>query len=147
MRWRFLDAVTQFEPWHSAAGRKAISLEEYSLLDPLGREGEYPESLVLESAVELVRWLVMKSSSFERTCAVEEVQGFAILYHAGPGDVLEFEAKDARRESDRLTMACEVRRHRAPAARGEITVALFPLAGALDPEIAAAAWKELYAPA
>ncbi len=144
MRWRFLDAVTRFGPWRSAAGRKTISLEEYSLLDPLGRQGEYPQALLLESAVELVRWLVMKSSEFERTCVVEEIIRFATPGRPGPGDVLEVQVSAVRRDGDRLSATCEVTCRGVPAARGEIGFIVWPLADALDPAMASEMWKELY---
>ena len=76
MRWRFMDRINRFEAWATIEGRKAVSLEEYSLLEPFGRKGSLPENLVVESCVHLARWLVIVSSGFEQTCILSAIDQF-----------------------------------------------------------------------
>jgi len=73
------------------AGRceKCVSLEEYFLLERLGRRGSLPESLVLASFVELARWLVVVSSEFESSALLTDVLGFSFRDPLGMGAVLE----------------------------------------------------------
>jgi hypothetical protein len=147
MRWRFVDKVDSLTPWQEARGRKAVSLEEYSLLLPQGREGEFPESLCLESCVALVRWLVAASSGFERTCVLNEVQEFALTERVTMGDMLEIRATVIHRNEQGLVAECGVNCRNAPVAQGRIAVTFLPLAGACDGELLSGTWKEIYAPA
>jgi len=41
MKWRLIDKLERYEPWRSVSGRKAVSFEEYSLLKPFGRKGDF----------------------------------------------------------------------------------------------------------
>jgi len=147
MRWRFVDKVDSLTPWQEARGRKAVSLEEYSLLLPQGREGEFPESLCLESCVALVRWLVAASSGFETTCVLSEVQEFAFTGRMTMGDVLEMKATVIRRNEHSLVAECSVHCRNVAVAQGRIAVTFLPLAGAFDEELLSGTWKEIYAPA
>lgn len=108
MRWRFLDKVTLLDPWRAASGEKAVSLEEYLLLDPFGRKGQFPETLILESCVELVRWLVERSSGFERTCILAEIERFSLRSVVGMGDVLTLRADVAARDAESLAVVADV---------------------------------------
>lgn len=153
MRWRFVDKIDSFQPWRSAAGRKAVSLEEYSLGEPFGRKGVLPESLVLESCVQLVRWLVARSSEFRSTCILSEIDGFSLLREVGMGDVLavaaevvggEGEAPAEPLAGDRLRAECRVRSGGELVARGALSFGLLPMAAVADPEATEAIWRELY---
>ena len=145
MRWRFVDRVTAFEPWRLAEGVKALSLEEYSLCEPLGRKGVAPESLVLETCVHLLRWLVMRSSDFSQTCLLAQIDAFSFAREVGMGDVLVIFVTVVRQDGGRLAAECRVRCRDQSVARGVLTVELLDLAEALDPELAQATWRELYA--
>ena len=160
MRWRFLDRVDEFEPWERISGRKAISLEEYSLLERLGRPGSFPESLVLETCVELVRWLVAASSGFTWSCVLTEVDGFRVERETGPGEVLELGATVERRpstplravslsngEEGGLRLACRVESAGRPVAAGVIGMNLTSLEEGFDPKRVEGIWRELYGPA
>jgi len=148
MRWRFVDRVTAFQPWLSIAGRKAVSLEEYKLLKPFGREGVLPESLVLESCVEHVRWLAAASSEFKQACVLEAVEGFNFPGQAGMGAVLEVEAKLAGGAgTSPLRADCRVTVSGKAIAAGKLVLGLVPLAEGFDPDFTASMWRELYAQA
>ena len=158
MRWRLADRVESFEPWREIRGRKAVSLEEYELLAPLGREGACPESLVLESCVEFARWLVAASSNFEKTCVLEAVGDFRFLEEAGMGDSLAV-AVAAAGERGKVSgplavkapdtfslfaLQCRVERQGRPVAAGGIVVGLLPLAEGYDREAVECLWRELH---
>ena len=148
MRWRFVDRVTAFEPWRRIAGRKAVSLEEYQLLKPFGREGVLPESLVLESCVEHVRWLAAASSGFQQACVLEAVEGFNFSGQAGMGAVLEVEAKLAGGAgAGPLQASCRVTAGGQEIAAGRITLGLVPLAESFDRDFVESLWREIHAQA
>ncbi len=72
MKLRMLDRITFWEPWRRIRGVKSVSFEEYRLKSRLGETPQLPQSLVLQSLLELGNWLVMKSSDFAlMTQAVE----------------------------------------------------------------------------
>lgn len=147
MRWRLLDSVLQLEQWKSARGIKAVSFEEYTLREPFGREGLLPETMVMESCVELIRWLVADSSDFEMTCLLEEVTGFEWLGEAGMGDSLHIHATIIAREEACLTTDCRVAVGEREIARGRLRVGLVPMAESFDVEWMRGRWCELYATA
>jgi 3-hydroxymyristoyl/3-hydroxydecanoyl-(acyl carrier protein) dehydratase len=142
MRWRLVDRVDRFEGWRLIAGRKAVSLEEYSLLEPLGRRGVLPESLVLACCVEMARWLAAASSGFELTGALESVENMNFARQARPGAALEICAETTR-SGDALRADCVVRCGGEELAAGRIGFALVPLAGSFDREWVEGVWKEL----
>jgi hypothetical protein len=153
MRWRFVDRVTAFEPWLRIAGRKAVSLEEYKLLRPFGREGVLPETLVLECCVEHLRWLIAASSGFRQACVLEEVVSFAFSTPAGMGAVLEVDVRltgpgrvPAGEPSPErsLEAECRVRAVGVEVASGRIRAGLVPLADGFDPGFVQGLWKDLH---
>lgn len=147
MRWRMIDKVTLLDPWKRAVGIKTVSLEEYDLLLPLGREGECPESLVLESSMALLRWLVMASSDFRTTAHLCEVERFEFLQRVGAGEAMTVQAAIMARHEEivRAVMALEV--GGIPCARGTLAAALAPLDGWADADVLAGTWSEVYVPA
>jgi len=147
MRWRFVDRVTAFDPWGRIAGRKAASLEEYSLLERHGRPGEVAGTLVLESAVQLAGWLVMASSGFRQAALLEEVRDLRLEGRVGAGDAVEMTARVEGREDGRLDVSWEGFRGGEKIAGGRMALALVPLEGLCDPGRMEPLWKELYAPA
>jgi hypothetical protein len=148
MRWRMVDKVEALVPWRSARGRKSVSLEEYDLMLPLGREGEMPESLVLESAVALLRWLAIVGSDFRSGAILDEIGEFSFVRKVGIGEVLEIVvtvSPEAVRDS--LRADCEIRSAGGVVARGTISVNLIPLASVADAEWLRGTWTEIYASA
>ncbi len=142
MRWRLVDRVDRFESWRLLAGRKAVSLEEYSLLEPLGRRGVLPESLVLACCVEMARWLAAASSGFELTGVLESVENMNFARQARPGAALEI-GLEATRSGDALRAECTVRCGGKELAAGRLGLGLVPLAGSFDREWVEGVWKEL----
>lgn len=144
MRWRLVDHISDFVPWASIAGRKAISLEEYLLLEPFGRRGFLPESLILEGCVELSRWLVAASSGFSLTATLREVRAFRLDEPAGIGQLLDLTAQVRSRRPGDLALECCVTSAGKPVAQGAMTVGFMPARECFDPTALEAMWGELY---
>jgi len=144
MRWRFMDRVIRFEPWTAIEGRKTISLEEYSLLEPFGRKGSFPESLVVESCVLMARWLVVVSSEFEQTCILSAIDRFGFDRETAAGSVLTLSLKVSDRQSRDVRFACSVASGVHLVGHGNMVVSLLPLNETVVGEDRRALWQELY---
>ncbi len=144
MRWRFVDRIEEFQPWVSIKGLKAVSLAEYSLLNPFGREGAFPESLVLESCVHLARWLIIRSSDFKKTCLLSGLESFNFDREVGPGDILRMGITVSIGGEDSLRIDCKATDGERPIGYGTLTVEMMDIAVLADPEAMKALWKELY---
>ena len=145
MRWRFIDRVTRFEPWSAIEGVKAVSLEEYGLLEPLGRKGQFPETLVLEAGVHLARWLVAASSAFEQSGELDRVDGFALHGDVRAGAALGLSLAVTRRDAAAIGVAADVRSAGRLVASGAFGLSLSPLRETAVPEDQRTLWRELYA--
>lgn len=153
MRWRFVDRMHAYKEWERLEGVKAISLEEYCLLERQGREGAFPESLILESCIQLGRWLIIRSSDFAQSCNVEEIEYCNFESGVGMGDwlelVIEFEKSDyavdsADSKSNIRMMDCNAHAGGRLVAQGKIIVKLIELASIANPEDLKAMWQERY---
>jgi len=147
MRWRFVDKITAVHPWQKISGIKAIGLEEYCLLEPLGREYVLPESLVIECCVELARWLVTVSSSFSLIALLSGIDGFAFARPAEGGNVLEIHADLRGRSNADVSVECSVTARGRTVAAGRLTLDSLPLLDGPDREEMAGRWRELHGPA
>ena len=144
MRWRFIDRITRWEPWMSIEGTKAISLEEYSLLEPWGRKGCLPESLIIESGVHLARWLTLASSSFETTCRLAEIENIAFIHETAPGDQLNLKLTVTERHPSELRLAGTVATGKQLIAQGIWIVTLEPIKETVIAEDMRTLWQELH---
>jgi 3-hydroxymyristoyl/3-hydroxydecanoyl-(acyl carrier protein) dehydratase len=147
LRWRFVDRITALEPWRLAGGRKAVSLEEYYLLEPLGREGVLPESLLLEACAELVRWLVLAGSSFRQLALLGEVERFAFRRPVRLSEVLDLQAEVVERTDAALRAACRALDRGETVAEGRLALALMPLDEPDTVQALRERWLELHADA
>ncbi|MFA6567041.1 MAG: hypothetical protein WCS96_02410 [Victivallales bacterium] len=147
MRWCFTDRIHKIEEWKYVSGRKLSSLEEHCLCEPLGRQGVLPETLVIESCISLLRWLVTVSSGFKKTCIVSSIEEFKFSDVSGMGEAFEMIIEVAGRDGETITASCRVSGRKSEIASGIIHVELCPLAESFEPEILAEQLKELYASA
>ncbi len=144
MRWRFTDKITDFEAWKSIRGIKAVSLEEYSLLEWTGRKGSFPENLVVEACVHLSRWLVAASSQFRQSCLLKEIGPFAFTGNTNAGSAL-FIAIEAQAKADNeLNVVCDVSGGDRPCGSGKLTLTLVSMRELICPKDMEALWRELY---
>ena len=100
MKFRMVDRITAWEPWTRIAGTKTVSFEEYSLRDAFGEPPRLPESLLLESFLQLGNWLVLLSSDFTRMGLVARMARVEWNGMLLPGQRLDMTVHmEARRES------------------------------------------------
>jgi hypothetical protein len=139
-----IDKMTRFERWKSAQGRKTISFEEYSLLHALGIDGFYPQTLVLESCVELIRLLINSSSDFSQSSIMSQVDEFSFSVPIRLGDVLSISASIITKDERTACSECRVHRDGQAVGAGQVTVELFSLEQTAERELTRTIWKEAY---
>jgi hypothetical protein len=144
MRWRFVDRVVSIEPWKRARAEKCVSLEEYFLLERLGRRGTLPESLFLASFVELARWLVIVSSEFRESALLTEIANFRICRSLSMGAVLGMDVAVVGRTADALTLRAQGGSCGAAVCEGTLTLAPCPLGKLSTTATARRLWQELH---
>ncbi len=88
MKFRLVDKIVDYSKGISITTRKAISFEEYSLLKPWGRKGAFPETLILQIAVESASLLLAVTSEFREICLLKEVVSASFQKQTKPGDIL-----------------------------------------------------------
>jgi 3-hydroxymyristoyl/3-hydroxydecanoyl-(acyl carrier protein) dehydratase len=144
MRWCFVDRIESYLEWKSITALKAVSFEEFYLLEKQGRQGEFPESLLLETCVEALRWLIVRSSGFQRTSALHSVEAFKLHTPARCGDVLRLTVTIQNCSPDYVSALCTVLCQRAILAEGKISAVTMPLDLNFDPSLLQGTWKELH---
>src|SRR5512136_1856679 len=100
MKFRFVDQIIAWSPYQHIRGLKAVSFEEYCLKDPFADEPHLPETLLLESFLQLGNWLVMLSSDFQQMGMVARIS--EVRFHSSllPGQRLQLEVRLVRRRDD-----------------------------------------------
>jgi hypothetical protein len=144
MRWHFVDRIDSYLEWKSLTARKAVSFEEFHLLDQQGRQGEFPESLLLETCVESLRWLIVRSSDFQLLSVVRTVDAFSVYAPAGCGDVLSITVVIDDRAPDWISASCTVFSSRGNLAKGTLSAKTLPLDAYGDRSLLQGAWKDLH---
>lgn len=144
MRWSFLDKVISLGD-QSIAAQKAVSFEEYSLEEPLGRRGILPGTLILESILEAARILTEVRSEFKQTCLLSEIEQFEIKKFPWMGEVIFIEALIAKEKQNNMVLDCCYKINNQLAGKGILAVDIVPLSDLADPIDRRALIKELYA--
>jgi 3-hydroxymyristoyl/3-hydroxydecanoyl-(acyl carrier protein) dehydratase len=144
MRWCFVDRIESYLEWKSITALKAVSFEEFYLLEKQGRQGEFPESLLLETCVEALRWLIVRSSGFQLTSALHTVEAFKLHTPARCGDVLRLTVIIQDRSPDCVSALCTVLCQRASLAEGKISAETMSLDLGFDPSLLQGTWKALH---
>lgn len=93
MKFRMVDRILGWEPERRIRGRKAVSFEEYSLKEPFGGECALPETLLLESILQLGNWLIMLSTDFLRMGVVVRLGRVRFERPLGPGETMTMEVQ------------------------------------------------------
>jgi 3-hydroxyacyl-[acyl-carrier-protein] dehydratase len=107
VKFRLVDKITSWDPWHWITGVKAVSFEEYSLKEAFGEQPRLPEMLMLESVLQLGNWLVMLSSDFQLTGIVARISEVRFEGCLLPGQRLQLEVRVIRRREDGIEFAGE----------------------------------------
>jgi len=139
-----IDRITRFEKWKSAEGKKTVSFEEYSLLHALGIDGFYPQTLALESCVELIRLVINRSSGFTQSSIISQVDEFSFSDPIGLGDVLSISASIVTKDERTACSECRIDRDGKTVAAGRVTVELSSLEGIAERELTETIWEEAY---
>lgn len=109
MKFRFVDQIISWTPGERIRGIKAVSFEEYSLRERLGDEPRLPETLLLESFLQLGNWLVLLSTDFTQCGLVVRFDEVRIEGALGPGERIEMELAVNRRTEEGWVMSGEGR--------------------------------------
>ena len=107
MKFRLVDKVTSWSPYQEITGIKAVSFEEYCLKEALGDEVRLPETLLLESFLQLGNWLILLSSDFKTmglAVRISEVRFHAFLL---PGQRMQMKVTVVRQREDGFELSGE----------------------------------------
>ncbi len=147
MKFRLVDKITSWAPWHSITGIKAVSFEEYSLKEPFGDKPRLPEMLLLESFLELGNWLVMLSSDFQQIGMVARISKVCFHDCLLPGQSLELAVLLIRRREDGFELAGEGRvQDRSIISGAGCLASVASLADYQSPEDLRVLFSEIYEP-
>jgi len=100
MKFRLVDKITSWSPYQQITGVKTVSFEEYCLKDPFGEEARLPETLLLESFLQLGNWLILLSSDFKNMGVAVRISEVRFHDFLRPGERLEMKAAVVRRHED-----------------------------------------------
>ena len=99
MKFRLVDKILGWSPYERITGIKAVSFEEYCLKKPFGDEARLPETLLLESFLQLGNWLILLSSDFARMGMVIRITEVRFDGYLLPGQQVRMEvAGNAERD-------------------------------------------------
>jgi 3-hydroxyacyl-[acyl-carrier-protein] dehydratase len=91
MKFRMVDQIIGWEPGRSITGIKAVSFEEYRCRAALGAAESLPESLVLESLLQLGNWLLVLSSDYVWMGLVRDIERAEFHSALRPGERMRME--------------------------------------------------------
>ena len=109
MKFRFVDKITSWLPYRQITGIKAVSFEEYCLKDAFGEEPRLPESLLLESFLQLGNWLILLSSDFKTMAMAVRISEVRFHDSLLPGRQLRMAVSVTRQREDGFEMSGEGR--------------------------------------
>lgn len=109
MKFRLVDKIVSWSPYQSISGIKAVSFEEYCLKESFGDEPRLPETLLLESFLQLGNWLILLSSQFKETGMVVRISQVRLHDFLLPGRQLRMEVTLSRQRSDGFELSGEGR--------------------------------------
>lgn len=100
MKFRLVDKILVWSPYKCITGIKAVSFEEYCLKEALGDEARLPETLLLESFLQLGNWLILLSSDFARMGMVIRINEVRFDGYLLPGQQVRMEVAMSRERED-----------------------------------------------
>jgi len=147
MKFRFVDKIIRWRPYQSITGLKAVSFEEYNLKEAFGGDAHLPESLLLESFLQLGNWLFWLSSDFAEMALVVRIT--SVQFHHGlmPGQTVRMEVTLERRHEHGYELAAAGTVNGQPIISGRGCLAV-PVRAAdfVDPESLRVLFSEIYQP-
>jgi 3-hydroxymyristoyl/3-hydroxydecanoyl-(acyl carrier protein) dehydratase len=109
MKFRLVDKILSWTPHQQIIGGKAVSFEEYCLKEPFGDEPHLPETLLLESFLQLGNWLILLSSDFKLMGMVLRLTEVRFHQTLCPGQQVRMHVTLARQREDGFELAGEGR--------------------------------------
>ena len=109
MKFRLVDKIVAWSPYQSISGIKAVSFEEYCLKESFGDEPRLPETLLLESFLQLGNWLILLSSDFKDASMVVRISEVRFDGYLLPGQQLRMKVTLARQRDDGYELTGEGR--------------------------------------
>jgi 3-hydroxyacyl-[acyl-carrier-protein] dehydratase len=147
MKFRLVDKITAWTPYQRITGIKTVSFEEYCLKEAFGEQPRLPETLLLESFLQLGNWLIMLSSDFQEMGIAARISDVRFHDYLLPGQRLELEARFVRRREEGFELAGEglVEGRKVISGLGCLAIPA-PLAEYLAPEDMRVLFSEIYEP-
>lgn len=109
MKFRLVDKITSWSPYQRIEGIKTVSFEEYCLKEAFGEAPRLPETLLLESLLQLGNWLILLSSDFKNMGVVARISEVRFHDFLPPGGQLRMEVTVARQRDDGFELSGEGR--------------------------------------
>jgi 3-hydroxyacyl-[acyl-carrier-protein] dehydratase len=109
MKFRFVDKILSWTPHERIRGVKVVSFEEYCLKERFGDAPRLPETLLLESFLQLGNWLILLSSDFQKIGMVVRISEVRFHDSLRPGQRLELDVALTCRREDGFEMSGEGR--------------------------------------
>jgi 3-hydroxymyristoyl/3-hydroxydecanoyl-(acyl carrier protein) dehydratase len=148
MKWRFVDRILSWTPNERITGIKAVSFEEYSLKDAFGGEAFLPETLLLESFMQLGNWLILLSSDFNEMGMVVRISEVRFHEPLLPAQQVRMEVRLSRRREDGFELSGEGRVNGKSIITGLGCLAVpLPTKECVDPADLRVVFSEIYQPA
>lgn len=107
MKFRLVDKIVSWSPYQRIGGIKTVSFEEYCLKESFADEPRLPETLLLESFLQLGNWLILLSSDFKETGMVVRISEVRFHDFLLPGGQLRMEVTLVRRREDGFELSGE----------------------------------------
>jgi 3-hydroxyacyl-[acyl-carrier-protein] dehydratase len=147
MKFRLVDRITSWSPYQQITGVKAVSFEEYCLKEPFGDEARLPETLLLESFLQLGNWLILLSSDFQSLAVAVRISEVRFHDFLRPGQRLQMKATVVRQRDDGFELEGEGTVDGRPVITGLGCLAA-PVAAAeyVNPEDLRVLFSEIYEP-
>ena len=107
MKFRLVDKIVSWSSYQRITGIKAVSFEEYCLKGSFGDEPRLPETLLLESFLQLGNWLILLSSDFKETGMVVRISEVQFAGFLLPGQQLRMDVTLTRQREDGFELSGE----------------------------------------
>jgi 3-hydroxymyristoyl/3-hydroxydecanoyl-(acyl carrier protein) dehydratase len=147
MKFRLVDKITSWSPYRQITGIKAVSFEEYCLKEAFGDEPRLPETLLLESFLQLGNWLVLLSSDFNNMGVVLRISEVRFHDYFLPSRQLQMKVTVVRQHDDGFELQGEGLVNGRPIITGLGCLAVpAPAADYVNPDDLRVLFSEIYEP-
>lgn len=138
MRWRLIDRIVEYRRGELIVGRIAVPFEGALLTEPLGRDGVWPESLLVGAVSELALWAAAEASAWKHGVELAAIEALLIRQPPVHSELLTL----------RLTVdgTVTITGDRGASASGRLEFTPVELAPLLDAQVLAEDWEVLHGP-